>query len=455
VNVMMRKRWFILKEYFLYYYETSKDLIPKGVILFALGNFDLQKNKKTLMRIVTQKRTYELKSESEKERDEWLNVFEVLLNKKTYELPQSDIKEDRVILEAAVETISLFEGIAQLPDTLSNTVKTTVTAPMKLATSVAGKIQSKFTSLSLDHIEEKGILFKMGEFHKSWKKRYCVLQGQFLHYFDPKDEKLIVEKKTVTPKGTIPLREATVVPAQDKVHKEFAFEVVTSGRTYVLSAMSEQDMLRWTNSILKASRVINDDGIERETVDQEPISPNISSTSSASLTSSTSSASRLSSEASSLVVPGETTEPSSSPSYEKTSEASKQLKHSTAITGSPKRSGWEAPVDTVKLDHLSAPSLPRSSSYMSDEDDNLFGNVASEANENFGGRIGSNQISTSESRYFAKFGLNPPSEKPSIEQRHDREDMDNNFPIGREEEEPLIRKHQPPNSTTCCSCVLL
>ena len=33
VNRMMKRRWFILNMYFLFYYKTSKDLVPTGVIL--------------------------------------------------------------------------------------------------------------------------------------------------------------------------------------------------------------------------------------------------------------------------------------------------------------------------------------------------------------------------------------------------------------------------------------
>jgi hypothetical protein len=41
--------------------------------------------------------------------------------------------------------------------------------------------------------------------------------------------------------------------AQEKARKEFAFEIITSGRGYIISANSEQDMKEWMAAIFRAS----------------------------------------------------------------------------------------------------------------------------------------------------------------------------------------------------------
>eukprot|EP01119_Soliformovum_irregulare_P000065 TRINITY_DN10051_c1_g1_i1.p1 TRINITY_DN10051_c1_g1~~TRINITY_DN10051_c1_g1_i1.p1 ORF type:complete len:434 (+),score=133.97 TRINITY_DN10051_c1_g1_i1:101-1402(+) len=99
VNIMMKKRWFILKDCFIFYFNTKTDLKPNGIIL--LGDWDLQKRKKLYFRVVTPGRTYEMKAETERERDEWLIVLEKILNMSKPILPEYSDQEDRVFLDDA------------------------------------------------------------------------------------------------------------------------------------------------------------------------------------------------------------------------------------------------------------------------------------------------------------------------------------------------------------------
>lgn len=108
VNVMQKKRWFILKEIFLFYYNTSKDLKINGVIL--LSNIELQKKKKKQIRILTKfNRVYELQADSEQERNEWLIIFEKIWNKKLA-LPKADESEENVFLESENQTVKIFSS---------------------------------------------------------------------------------------------------------------------------------------------------------------------------------------------------------------------------------------------------------------------------------------------------------------------------------------------------------
>lgn len=61
------------------------------------------------------------------------------------------------------------------------------------------------------------------------------------------------KSSTVTPSGIIPLNNCKVVPAQEKVKKEFAFELITPNRSYILSAISEIQMKEWIQAILEAA----------------------------------------------------------------------------------------------------------------------------------------------------------------------------------------------------------
>jgi hypothetical protein len=104
VNVMQKKRWFILKGIFLFYYNTSKDLKINGVILLA--NIELQKRKKKQIRILTPfNRVYELQADTEQDRNNWLVTLEKLWNSKLL-LPKADESEETVFLEAE-QTVSL------------------------------------------------------------------------------------------------------------------------------------------------------------------------------------------------------------------------------------------------------------------------------------------------------------------------------------------------------------
>lgn len=71
-----------------------------------------------------------------------------------------------------------------------------------------------------------------------------MLKDKVLYYCNYKEEDI---KKTtnVTPSGSIPLENCKVVYAQEKAQKEFAFEIITPGRRYLLSASTGDEMVEW------------------------------------------------------------------------------------------------------------------------------------------------------------------------------------------------------------------
>eukprot|EP00466_Bigelowiella_natans_P010170 jgi/Bigna1/82378/fgenesh1_pg.91_\ len=85
-----------------------------------------------------------------------------------------------------------------------------------------------------------GYLLKKGLVNTSYKKRFCRLQINKLHYYE--------DKENVTPKGVIDLDGATLfADSKDAANHEFR---ITSGiRTYHLRAPSEDDFLSWLASL--------------------------------------------------------------------------------------------------------------------------------------------------------------------------------------------------------------
>ena len=95
-------------------------------------------------------------------------------------------------------------------------------------------------------IDKEGYLLKRGEVNKSFQKRWFVLKGNLLFYFDKKGEK--------EPTGVIIIEGCTVQLAE--MTDAFTFELVFPGstsRTYILAADSQDDMESWMKAITCAS----------------------------------------------------------------------------------------------------------------------------------------------------------------------------------------------------------
>ncbi len=76
--------------------------------------FDLGKNGKKELFIITEKRIFSLEADSQKERDEWLSVLEKYLNRKKLELPPPDPSEEKIMPEAtlpAFTPVNIVTGV--------------------------------------------------------------------------------------------------------------------------------------------------------------------------------------------------------------------------------------------------------------------------------------------------------------------------------------------------------
>ncbi|XP_038619583.1 sesquipedalian-1 [Tachyglossus aculeatus] len=94
--------------------------------------------------------------------------------------------------------------------------------------------------------DNTGFLYKKGERHTAYHKRWFVLKGNMLFYFEDRDSR--------EPVGVIILEGCTVELCE--ATEEFAFAIRFAGarsRTYVLAADSQPAMEAWVKALSRAS----------------------------------------------------------------------------------------------------------------------------------------------------------------------------------------------------------
>ena len=94
-------------------------------------------------------------------------------------------------------------------------------------------------------IDKEGYLEKRGDFSKGYQRRWFVLKGNLLFYFERKQDK--------EPLGLIVLEACSV---QVSSHAKYAFEISFDGqgtRVYVMTADNDDDMQSWIKAISHAS----------------------------------------------------------------------------------------------------------------------------------------------------------------------------------------------------------
>ena len=91
-------------------------------------------------------------------------------------------------------------------------------------------------------IDKEGHLTKRGEMNRAFQKRYFILKGNLLYYFEKKGD--------TEPIGIVILEGCTVELSESS--DAFTFELVFQGsgsRTYVLAAESQSEMEDWMKAI--------------------------------------------------------------------------------------------------------------------------------------------------------------------------------------------------------------
>ncbi|KAK2708964.1 hypothetical protein QYM36_014555 [Artemia franciscana] len=111
------------------------------------------------------------------------------------------------------------------------------------------KMLSNLATSFLTPVDKEGWLMKRGEVNRTFLKRWFVLKGNLLFYFDKKFDK--------EPVGVIILEGCTVELAEEE--SCYCFKIVFSGpntaglRTYVLGTETQQEAENWMKMITCAS----------------------------------------------------------------------------------------------------------------------------------------------------------------------------------------------------------
>ncbi|XP_063216553.1 sesquipedalian-1 [Bacillus rossius redtenbacheri] len=95
-------------------------------------------------------------------------------------------------------------------------------------------------------VDREGWLVKRGEVNKGYQRRWFVLKGNLLFYYEKRGDR--------EPVGVIILEGCTIELAEDE--EQFGFKVVfhgTGNRSYVLGAESQESMEQWMKTLACAS----------------------------------------------------------------------------------------------------------------------------------------------------------------------------------------------------------
>jgi len=96
-----------------------------------------------------------------------------------------------------------------------------------------------------NQVDREGYLMKKGEGQKSYTKRWFILKGNLLFYFEKKSDR--------EPIGVIILEGSTIELAESEMEEHFCFKILFPSRSYILSAESHEVMEQWMKSLACAS----------------------------------------------------------------------------------------------------------------------------------------------------------------------------------------------------------
>lgn len=95
-------------------------------------------------------------------------------------------------------------------------------------------------------ILKEGYLIKQGGLVKNWKRRWFVLEGCNLHYYENEDKSKF--------KDSISLLNCQITPYDNIKDKEYCIQIEGLGkRTYYLCASNAIEQKEWINALVKGS----------------------------------------------------------------------------------------------------------------------------------------------------------------------------------------------------------
>ncbi len=110
----------------------------------------------------------------------------------------------------------------------------------------------RFATCDSNPADKSGRLWKRGEVNRAFQRRFFVLKGNLLFYFEAE-----TSSSSTPPVGVVVLEGCTVELADDEDNTDFfGFKIVFHGdgkRTYVLAAETQSDLESWMKALACAS----------------------------------------------------------------------------------------------------------------------------------------------------------------------------------------------------------
>lgn len=239
VNILFKRRYFYLKNHYLFYYKKRDDLLPKGVILLCYGTKIQQKDKDIY--IDASRRVFRLQAKSEKEANDWkIDIIAAIKEELTFSPEQS---VDNLQLQGDSFTYKRSFPLEKILKYRSN--------------------QFRHTQVVAEGIDFEGYLYKRGGFNTNWKRRYFILKKDHLYYFV--DKPIAKDNVYSSVKDYIVVSKYSPQDLQDPPH---AFQLVSNipgERIYYFYADTEEIKEKWklalNNAIERSKAALSNDSV--------------------------------------------------------------------------------------------------------------------------------------------------------------------------------------------------
>ncbi|KAJ8597309.1 PH-domain-containing protein [Rhizopogon salebrosus TDB-379] len=276
-----KKRWFVLRPAHLAYYKTNAEYQLLRLLdlsdVHSCTPVTLKKHNNTFG-VVSSLRTFYLQAESPEEVNRWVHAIqgarEALLTTSTQTSLTTPIpipgaqSTRRVMATHSPPQVSHAQNItsSDSEDASPSARRTYSTSSQNRPAITSSPTRTQATPKEASKIVLSGYLMKCGSKRHNWRKRWFVLNGEKLIYsgshmdtkphrqfsfseildaleFDMRTHK---HSSTIPPPSTSPLLSST---APDDSHGPHTFKIVTTKRTLLLCAPSEEEEIKWLSAI--------------------------------------------------------------------------------------------------------------------------------------------------------------------------------------------------------------
>ncbi|KAG1750857.1 hypothetical protein EDB19DRAFT_1893368 [Suillus lakei] len=272
-----KKRWFVLRPAHIAYYKTNAEY--QLLRLLDLSDVTLKKHTNTFG-VVSTVRTFYLQAESPVEVQRWVQAIqdarEALMTISTQTslitppipIPGAQSVPCRIMVSHSPPQTSHAQNItsSDSDDASPSAQRTYSTSSQNRPTMPSSPTQTQAIPKEGAKIVLSGYLMKCGSKRHNWRKRWFMLNGEKLVYsgshmdtkphrqfsfseildaleFDMRSHK---HSAPIPPPSTSPLSSST---APDDSHGHFTFKIVTTKRTLLLCAPSEEEEIKWLSAI--------------------------------------------------------------------------------------------------------------------------------------------------------------------------------------------------------------